>query len=427
MDAGHDSAAGRRKQEHEDGPRLDHERPRGQRRRRILFGAVAASVAIVVALLGIVAREDTVVTLRRTADDQSVPRVTLVAPKPGPKTRSLTLPGDLHAWYEAPIFAQVSGYVRMWYKDYGARVQKGDVLAVVDTPDLDQELQQAEAQLEVAQTRYKLAAVTARRWQKLAGTQAVSQQEVDVNVADAAAQKASVDAARFNVARYEAQEAFKRIVAPFDGVVTARDTDVGDYVDAAGGSAGTHGAATELFSVADLHEMRVFISVPQDYAGELRSGVSASITLPQFPNQTFQAAFATTASSFNTSSRTVLTELTVPNPDHRLWPGAYAEVHFTVPVDEKVLIVPEQSLLFRAEGLQVAVVDGANKLHLQNVTVGLNLGQTVQVTAGLKSNDCLIANPSDGLLDGETVKVVDAPAANSDDDEEGHGAQNADE
>ncbi len=428
MDAGHDNAPSRRDAApHDGGLPPAHERPRGQRRRRILFGMIAAIVMIALAVVGIVERRSTVAALATTADDEAVPRVTLVSPQPGPETRSLTLPGDLYAWYEAPIFAQVSGYVRMWYKDYGAEVKKGDLLADIDTPDLDQELEQAKAQLGIADARYRLAVVTARRWQKLAGTQAVSQQEVDVNVADAAAQKAAVDAASFNVARYQAQESFKRIVAPFDGVVTARDTDVGDYVGAAGGSAGTHGAATELFSVADLHEMRVYISVPQDYSGYLKPGLTASISLPQFPNKVFHARFETTASAFNTSSRTVLTELTVPNPDHKLWPGAYAEVHFVVPVDRGILIVPEQSLLFRAQGLQVALVDSAGKVRLQDVKVGLNLGQTVQITDGLKPTDRLIANPSDGLLDGETVKVVHVPSADSDDHDEGPASQTADE
>lgn len=389
-----------------------------RRRRRWLTGLVLAAIAAAVVAWGIAERSATVSALAVTAEDESLPKVALIRPHPGPTSRVLTLPGDLNAWYQAPIFAQVSGYVRMWFRDYGATVRKGDLLAEIETPDLDQQLEQARAQLAVAQARYALAAVTARRWQKLAGTQAVSQQEVDVNVADAQAQKAEVDAARFNVARWNAQEAFKRIVAPFDGVVTARDTDVGDYVNAAGGSASTRGGATELFSVADIHAMRVYVSVPQDYSAYLTPGLKATLTLPQFPHRTFMADFTTSAESYNTSSRTVLTELVVQNPRHELWPGAFAEVHFEVPTAADVLVVPEQALLFRANGLEVAIVDGSNRVHLRPVTVGLNLGTEVQVTGGLAATDRVVANPSDGLLDGQTVEPVRAPPANADDDNE---------
>ncbi len=400
-----------------DAPReRPHDRKRRGHGRRWLFAAIAALLAIAVIAYGIIDRRNNVAALTTTADDESVPKVTLVDPKHGPTSRTLTLPGDIDAWYQAPIFAQVSGYVQMWYKDYGAQVHKGDLLAMIDTPDLDQELEQAKAQLAVARARYELAEVTAKRWQKLAGTQAVSAQEVDVNVADAKAQKAVVDAAQFNVARYQAQEAFKRIVAPFDGVVTARHTDVGDYVNAAGGNAGRQGGAQELFSVADIHRMRVYVSVPQDYSGYLKPGVTATLGLPQFPGRRFEADLATTAESYNTASRTVLTELTVANDQHEIWPGAYAEVHFKLPTQADVLVIPEQALLFRAEGLQVALVDQSNRVHLQDVKLGLNFGQTVQVTEGLKPSDRLIANPSDGLLEGQQVQLVHAPPQNSDDE-----------
>ena len=390
-------------------------RPRGHGRRWLIGGVLALAAAGIVAY-GIVDRQNNLSQLKTTVDDESVPKVTLVSPKPGPTSRTLTLPGDVDAWYQAPIFAQITGYVQMWYKDYGAVVHKGDLLALIDTPDLDQQLAQAKAELEVARSRYELALVTAKRWQKLSGTQAVSEQEVDVNVADARAQKAAVDAASFNVARYQAQEAFKRVVAPFDGVVTARHTDVGNYVNAAGGNVGREGGAQELFSVADIHRMRVFVSVPQDYSGYLTQGTTASLALPQFPGRRFKADLATTAQSYNTASRTVLTELTVDNAAHEIWPGAYTDVHFSLPTSGEVLVIPEQALLFRAQGLQVALVDADSKIHLQDVKLGLNLGQTVQVTEGLKGSDRLVANPSDGLLEGQPVEVVHAPAQNSDDD-----------
>jgi RND family efflux transporter MFP subunit len=382
-----------------------------ERRRRPAQGGRAALVVVVAAAAlagyGIWTRENAVAALTQRADDASIPRVQLIAPKSGPATRSLTLPGNINAWYEAPLYAQVAGYVKMWYKDYGATVKSGELLASIDSPTVDAELAAAQANLAVAQTRYKLAAVTARRWQALSGTQAVSQQEVDVQVAGAAAQKAQVDAAQQEVTRYAALYAFKRVVAPFDGVVTSRRTDVGDYVNAAGGDVGSRGTASELFSVADIHEMRVFVSVPQDYANVLKPGLTATLSLPQNPGEQFPATLLTNAHAVNPQTRTVVTELTVDNPRHELWPGTYASVKFTVPGNPAILILPEQALLFRAQGMQVALVDGEGRVHLQNVTVGLNLGSTVQVLAGLKKTDRVINNPSLGLLEGESVKAVE--------------------
>jgi membrane fusion protein, multidrug efflux system len=271
--------------------------------------------------------------------------------------------------------------VTAWYTDYGAPVQKGEWLATISTPDLDQELQQARAQLQVAQQKYALAKVTAQRWQKLAGTEAVSQQVVDVYAADARAEAATVQAAQHAVDRYVAQEAFKQVVAPFDGVVTARFTDVGNYVEATGGNAERRGLTQALFTVAEIDKLRIYVSVPQDYSGYLEPGLTATMSLPQFPGQTFHVRLDTTALAISLMSRTVLTELTMDNPDHKIWPGAYAEVHLQLPTQPNILVIPEQSLLFRAQGLQVALVkDG--KVHLQNVKLGLNLGQEVQVIGG---------------------------------------------
>ncbi len=358
-------------------------------------------------------RSATLASLTMTADEEAVPSVHLISPTHSPATRLLTLPGDVHAWFQAPIFGQVSGYVKMWYKDIGTPVKKGELLATIDTPGLDQQLEQAKAQLEVAQANYQLAKVTADRWSKLSGTQAVSEQDVDVRRANAVAQKAQVDAARYNAARFEAMEAFKNIVAPFDGVVTARRTDVGDYVTGTGGDAGsTDGPRQELFSVADMHAMRVYVSVPQGYSAALTPGVTATLTFPQLPGRTFQAQDLTTARAFDPTSRTILTQLTIENPDGEILPGAYAEVTFHFPSDPATLTVPEQALLFRENGMQVALVGTDNKVHLQNVTLGHNFGATVQIVAGLKPSDRLISNPSQGLLEGETVRVVQVPPEN---------------
>ncbi|HQT76566.1 MAG TPA: efflux RND transporter periplasmic adaptor subunit [Rhodopila sp.] len=376
------------------------------------MAGIAALVVAAVVTWGVIERQSNVARLTTVARQQATPKVALVSPKPGPTTRGLTLPGDVNPWYQADIYAQVSGYVKAWYKDYGATVHKGELLATISTPDLDQQLLQARAQLQVAKEKYALAVVTANRWKKLAGTDAVSQQTVDVNVASAKAEQAAVQAAEDNVERYKAQEQFKQIVAPFDGVVTARHTDIGNYVVATGGNAERRGKVEALFSVAEVDKLRIFVSVPQDYSQYIKPGVTATMTLSQFPGQTFEARLLTTARAFNMTSRTVLVELEVDNPKLEIWPGAYGEVHFNLPTPPNIVIIPEQSLLFRSHGLQVALVkDG--KIHLQDVTVGLNFGTTVQVTQGLTLSDRLIANPSEGLLDGQPVQVVDAPPQNS--------------
>lgn len=401
--------------------------PKQSHRRRWLLGLAALVVAAGVAVWGIFERQTTLAKLKATADTEAVPKVTLVSPQHGPASRPLTLPGELRAWYAAPIYAQVAGYVEMWYKDYGAPVRKGELLATIATPDLDQEVQQARARLQVAQTRAALARVTAARWQKLAGTQAVSQETVDVNNAGARAAEAEVQAAQSALGRYEAKEAFKRVVAPFDGVVTARETDIGAYVNGTGGTAGPEGKSQELFTVSDIHEMRVFVSVPQDYSKDIRTGLQAAMTLPQFPGQTFDLTVTTTAMSFDSNTRTVVTELTLPNPRQELWPGAFVQVRFKVPSDPNILVIPEQSMLFRAQGPQVALVGADNKVHLQSIKLGLNLGSTLQVMQGLKPEDRLIANPSQGLLEGQAVQVVHAPPQNTDSDMAGASGQAAQE
>ena len=233
---------------------------------------VIVLVAIGLVAWGIVGRVRAVANLRDVAREDAVPDVQVIAPAPGPQSRSLSLPGTIHAWYAAPIYAQVSGYVRRWYKDYGATVKTGDLLATIDAPGLDEQFETAKANLAVIQAKYKLAAVTAKRWRALSGTQAVSQQEVDVQTASAESELAQVQAAVHELARYQALEGFKNVVAPFDGVVTARNTDVGAYVNAAGGDASARGGSSELFNVADIHKMRVFVSVPQEVLGHAQAG-----------------------------------------------------------------------------------------------------------------------------------------------------------
>jgi len=376
-----------------------------KRRSSWIFGSLAV-LMLALLVYGVVRREQSLEALARLSKEQTTLPVEVIRPQEGPATRSLVLPGTLRAWYEAPIFAQVAGYVHSWNADFGASVKAGQVLATIDTPSLDAQYAAAKANLSVAQANYRLAVSTAARWQALANTPAVAKQEVDVQVAGAEARKAEMEVAAQNVARYQALEAFKRVVAPFDGVVTARLTDVGSYVNAAGGDASVRGSSTELFTVADVHQMRVFVAVPQDYASLLNTKITATLHQPSQPEKSITAKFLTTARAFNSNTRTAVTELTVDNLDHTLWPGTYVDVVFRVPNDPGVLTMPESALIFRADGAQAAIVDAQNRVHLRNVTLGQNLGQTVQVTSGLSSDDRLVNNPPAGLLEGQLVAPV---------------------
>jgi RND family efflux transporter MFP subunit len=376
------------------------------RRRTLLI--IGLPVLLVAALLarGLVGRERALAALTRVTHAQTIVPVQVISPQRGPATRPLVLPGTLRAWYEAPIFAQVAGYVQSWNEDYGATVKSGQLLATIDAPGLDAQYAAAQANLRVAQANYQLAVSTAARWQALSGTPAVSKQEVEVQTAAAAARKAQMESAVQDAARYQALESFKHVVAPFDGVVTARLTDVGSYVNAAGGELSVRGNSTELFTVADVHELRVFVAVPQDYAGLLGPGITATLHQPSQPGKSIEAKFLTTARAFNPNTRTAVTELTVDNTDHSLWPGTFVDVVFNVPTDPSILTMPEAALIFRADGAQVAIVDSHDRVHLRKVTLGQNLGQTVQVTSGLSPGDKLVNNPPAGLLEGQQVQPV---------------------
>lgn len=364
-------------------------------------------LALVLAGWGIIQRSIHNHNLAVETEDASIPRVALVSPEPGPPIRTVNLPANLAAWYEAPIYAQVSGYVKMWYKDYGAQVKKGDVLAEISTPGLDAQFAAAKAHYDVVMARYKLALITSERWSALKSTQAVSRQEVDVQIANAAAQKAELEAAAHDVERFQALENFKKIVAPFDGVVTSRLVNVGDYVNGDGGNLNSRGAVAELFSVADVHKIRVFVSVPQDYASVISPKISADLTVPQYPGRVFHARFLATAGAFNAATRTVTTELCLDNKDGLLWPNSYATAKITAPGDPSILIVPIGALIFRAQGTQLAKVIG-NHVHLQNVETGINYGTTIQILSGIKATDMIVANPTADLLDGDQVKIVPA-------------------
>lgn len=367
-----------------------------------LIGVVAVVVAIGIAANGILGRDRSDATLAKWTADQAVPTVAVIVPKAGTGGQQLVLPGDVEAYFEAPIYARVNGYVKIWYQDIGAHVKAGQVLADIDTPDLDQQLAQAQASLGTAKADAALANLTAKRWQALQSTDAVSQQSVDERTGEAAAKKANVEAAAANVRRLEAMEGFKRITAPFDGVVTVRKTDIGALINA--GSSAGH----ELFKVADIHKMRVYVRVPQAMAAGLKDGMTASLHLPQYPNKTFDAVLTNTSNAVSKDSRSLLVELQVENKDGQLWPGTFAEVHFNLPDDPHILHVPTSALLFRKEGMEVATVGADGKIVLKPVELGRDLGTDVEIRSGLAVTDKVVDNPSDSIAQGDIVRVAAA-------------------
>ena len=386
---------------HQQGLRTSHRRPR----RLGLFAVVVVILAVVAAAWGIFSRSRSDAELATWTGQQAVPTVTVALPQRDTGTRKLTLPGDVQAFYEASIYARVSGYLAGWNQDIGAHVKAGQVLATIDTPDLDQELAQAQADLATAQANSAFADLTAKRWHALLASNSVSQQSADEKAGDANARHAEVSAQRAHVDRLRALESFKRITAPFDGVVTARNTDVGALIT--GGSS----AAVPLFKVADMHEMRVYVRVPQAFASELRPGMDATLSEPQYPGRIFHAKLVTTSQSVAAESRTVLVELMAPNPDGKLWAGTFAEVRFDVPGDNGVLLVPASALVFRAHGAQLATVDSAGKVALKDVTLGRNLGSEIEVESGVSPTEQVITTPLDTIEDGDTVRIAQAPDA----------------
>lgn len=371
--------------------------PRRSRTGLKLAGVAALIVAAAVAANGIWQRDSSDRKLAEWTDAQAVPTVAVIRPEPETKVQPLVLPGDIDAWYEAPIYARVPGYLKMWYTDIGANVKAGQVLAEIDTPDLDQQLSRAQHDLASAIANWKLAEVTARRWTGLLKSGSVSQQSVDEKAADAVALKAKVEASRANVDRLNALEGFKKLTAPFDGVVTARKTDIGALINVGSG------VGPELFAVADIHRMRVYVRVPQSFSSQISVGMKATLRLPQYPDQTFPATVLTTSNAINPESRTVLVELEAGNPDRKLWPGNFADVRFDIPADTKILQIPASALLFQSEGLQVAVLGPNNRVEIRSVRVGRNFGTKVEILSGISATDRVIDSPPDSIIAGQAV------------------------
>ena len=349
-------------------------------------------------------KSDAALLGERTLED-AVPTVAVIYPKPVAPTETITLPGNVQAWFQAPIFAQVSGYVKMWYKDYGALVRKGDVLAEINAPALDAQYAQAKADLESVRTLYALADLTAKRWLALRKNHAVSEQSISVKVAEAKAELAKVRAAEQNVKNFEALIRFKTIVAPYDGVVTVRNINVGDYINKEG-NISDRSAVTNLFTVADVSMLRLFVSVPESFGPFLQPGLTADVTVPQLPDRHFAAKFLTVARGFDVSTRTAITVFTIENEDRALWPGSYAQVNLTAPVDRKVFTIPSTALVFQEHGTQVALVTEDDRVHLQPITVSRLLDSAVEVAEGISTINRIVNNPSAALLEGDKVRVV---------------------
>jgi RND family efflux transporter MFP subunit len=385
----------------EDAPAAHQRRPRRrapQTARLKLAGAGLALLASATAAYGIITRQEDEHRLATWTDQQAMPTVSVSYPVTNAVARALTLPGDVQAFYEAPIYARVNGYLHMWFEDIGARVKTGQELANIDTPDLDQQLSQAEADLASARANYALADLTAKRWHALLATNSVSQQSADEKQGAAAAARAGVSAQQAHVDQLRALHSFKRLTAPFDGVVTARNTDIGALINAGANN------VTPLFKVADMHEMRIYVRVPQVYASVLAVGMHARLTEPQYPGRIFAATLATTAQSVDAASRTVLVELLADNADGKLWPGTYAELTFDLPPDQGVLRVPSSALIFRSHGAQLATLGPDHRIVMKDVSIGRNLGQQIEITAGITANDLVVDSPLDSLESGQAVQ-----------------------
>lgn len=369
---------------------------------------IAIIVLLIVAgvvIAGVVPREKAKAALRTETYDLAIPTVGVIHPKLGAPQTEIVLPGSIQAFIDSPIYARTNGYLKKWYADIGTHVKKGELLAEIETPEADQQLDQARADLNTALANSRLAQITAARYQDLAKTEAVSKQDVDNALGDFEAKKAMAASAQSNVRRLEEMQSFEKIYAPFDGVITARNTDIGHLINSGAG-----GPATELFHIAETRSLRVFLNVPQEYSQATDPGLMADLTLQEFPGKHFKGKLVRTSNSIDPASRTLLVEVDVDNPTGELLPGAYAQVHLKVPSGTPAVILPVSAMLFRSEGPQVATVENADRVELRTITIGRDFGNEIEVVSGVKVSDWVIVNPSDSLVTGEKVRLA-APAA----------------
>ena len=373
--------------------------------KRLLWFLLIPGLLATSAWFGAQARLRTSQQLLTTTKSLEAQMVSVIHPQRGQANSDLTLPGMIQAFSQSPVYARVDGYVRTWYADIGAHVSKGQLLAEIDAPEVDQQLNQARAMLKQAETSLNLAKVTAPRYQELIKSNSVSQQEVDQNNQNLAAQTANVQAAEAAVSRLEQMQGFEKIVAPFDGVITSRKTDFGDLVNA-----GNAGVGRELFRISQNNMVRVFVTVPEEFSTQVRSGTKASMDLTELPNRHFAATVTRTTDAIDAPSRTLTVELDVANPSGELLPGAYANVHFQLPLNAVPLVIPSSTILFQEAGPQVGVVNARHLVELRKVTLGHDFGDTMEIVTGLHPTDSVIANPPDSLTNGMPVEVQTASA-----------------
>jgi RND family efflux transporter MFP subunit len=371
-------------------------------RKALLYLAVFVIAAAVLAVVLIVPRLRAQKALAQRTDRLAMSDVVVDKPKLGEPNQEIVLPGHMFAYVDSPIYARTDGYLEKWYFDIGARVRKGQLLATIASPEVDQQLAQAKADLATAQANAGYAKKQAQRYTQLLKDNAVATQDTENFVTQQASTNTQVRSAQANVDRLEQMVGFEKVYAPFSGLVTARDVDIGTLINAGAGAAGGH----EMFHMDDEHIMRVYVNVPQADSPSCTPGTLADLTLEEFPGRRFQGKVVRTSRAIDPTSRTLLVEVDVENRDGSLVPGAYTEVHFRVKVVKRTLIVPVSTLIFRQEGLRVATVANGNKVNLVPITIGQDDGRVVQVIEGLQSNDLVIQNPPDSLVNGEIVHVV---------------------
>jgi RND family efflux transporter MFP subunit len=379
------------------------QRTEGQFRHVGRYALILLIVALILGVWGVVSRVYSRDQLGKETSREAVPVVLVEKPSLSPPSEDLVLPGSVQAFVEAPIFARTSGYLRAWHTDIGDGVKKGQLMAEIDTPEVDQQLRQSVADLATAEANANLARTTDVRWKGLLANQAVSQQDADTRAGEAAASQAQAASARANVARLRELESFKRIVAPFDGVVTARNTDIGALITAGQ----TAGAA--LFRVADTEKLRIYIDVPEPYATQTKPGITVQLRFSEHPGKDYPATLVRTARVLDPTLRTLRVELQVDNSQGELFPGAYGEAHFKLPGSSSTYRVPATALIFRARGLQIATIGPDNKATLRSIIQGRDFGTSVEVLSGVSANDQVVINPPDSLSDGGTVRVAPPP------------------
>jgi len=378
----------------------------GKPARRWWIAVLAFVIVVAVVISGILPRINARAALEKETAEMAIPTVSVVTPKRGAPTQEVVLPANVQAYIDSPIYARTNGYLKRWYTDIGSRVKAGQLIAEIETPEVDQQLRQSKADLATAEANLNLSQITATRYEDLLKTDSVSKQDTDNAVGDLAAKQATVQSSQANVKRLEELQSFEKIYAPFDGVITARNTDIGALIDS--GSSG--GTRTELFHIAQPDKLRVYVSVPQVYSQAMKPGLSADLVLSEFPGRVFPGTLVRTAQAIDQSTRTLLVEIRVNNPTGTLFSGAYAEVHLKLANAASAFILPVNTLLFRSEGLRVAAVTDGKHAELKPITLGHDFGSEVEVVAGLTGDESIIANPPDSLVSGEEVRIA-KPAA----------------